>query len=135
LLRYKTKDLVKFNYDKCECGRTFLRMEGGVIGRADDMFQFGGVNIYPSAIENFIRKVTEIASEYQLVVPPTGSGKKLLIKVEPATNEMSKECMQAAVSKFINDVVYNVKIAPQVEVVKVGSLTRFEGKAKRIVRM
>ena len=59
LLRYKTGDLVRFNYDRCECGRTFLRMIGGVIGRADDMFYFGGVNIFPSAIENFIRQVPE----------------------------------------------------------------------------
>ena len=135
LLRYKTGDLVRFNYDECECGRTFLSLEGGVLGRADDMFHFGGVNIYPSAIENFIRQVPEFASEYQLVVPPAGSGKKLLIKVEPATNEMSRECMEAALIRFIDDVVYNVRITPQVEVVQAGSLTRFEGKARRIVRM
>ena len=79
LLRYKTGDLVRFNYDPCDCGRTFLRMDGGVLGRADDMFHFGGVNIFPSAIENFIRQVPEFSNEYELVVPPQGSGKRLRI--------------------------------------------------------
>ena len=134
LLRYKTGDLVRFNYGECECGRTFLRLDGGVMGRADDMFHFGGVNIFPSAIENFIRQVPEFATEYQLVVPPAGSGKKLLIKVEPAAGGMSKSCIDQAVSRFVNDIVYNIKITPQVEVVEPESLTRFEGKARRIIR-
>ncbi len=135
LLRYKTKDLVRFNYDVCACGRTFLRMEGGVIGRADDMFHFGGVNIFPSAMENFIRQVPEFASEYQLVIPPQGSGEKLLVKIEPFSTDISMESMLMAVDRFINNVVYNVKITPRVEIVEPGSLTRFEGKARRIVRM
>ncbi len=135
LLRYKTGDLVRFDYGQCECGRTFLRMDGGVLGRADDMFHFGGVNIFPSAIENFIRSIPEFSTEYRLVIPPAGTGEKLLIQVEPATNDMSVESMQSAVGRFIDDVVYNVRITPRVEVVNPGSLTRFEGKAKRIVRL
>lgn len=134
LLRYKTGDTVKFDYETCECGRTFLRMDGGVLGRADDMFHFGGVNIFPSAIENFIRQVPEFSNEYQLVVPPQGSGKKLLIKVEPATDAIGNDRVQQAVHKFKDTVTYNVKITPEVEVVGMGSLPRFEGKAKRIVR-
>lgn len=82
---------MRFAYDRCECGRTFLLMDGGVIGRADDMFHFGGVNIFPSAIENFIRQVPEFSNEYQLVVPPQGSGKRLKIRVEPASPVISDE--------------------------------------------
>ena len=134
LLRYQTGDLVKFVYDKCDCGRTFLRMDGGVIGRADDMFTFGGVNIFPSAIENFIRKVPEFSIEYQLVIPRQGSGKRLAIKVEPASPSISGEQLKAAVKKFVDDVVYNIKFTPQVEIVAIGSLPRFEGKARRIFR-
>lgn len=134
LLRYKTGDLVRFNYDRCECGRTFLRMIGGVIGRADDMFHFGGVNIFPSAIENFIRQVPEFSIEYQLVVPRQGSGKRLKIRVEPASADIPQDSLRAAVKAIIDDITYNVKITPDVEVAAVGSLPRFEGKARRIIK-
>ena len=134
LLRYKTGDLVNFNYDRCECGRTFLRMIGGVIGRADDMFHYGGVNIYPSAVENFIRQVPEFSNEYQLVVPRQGSGKKLKIRVEPATGDIPDDRLRGAVKRLLDSIAYNIKITPDVEVAAVGSLPRFEGKARRIVR-
>jgi len=134
LLRYQTGDLVRFDYDKCACGRTFLRMVGGVIGRADDMFHFGGVNIFPSAIENFIRKIPEFSIEYQLVVPRSGSGKRLRVKVEPASPDISADRLKGAVKRFLDEVVYNIKITPEVEIVAMGSLPRFEGKARRLVR-
>ena len=78
-------DIVKFDVKKCDCGRTFLRLEGGIIGRADDMFQFGGVNIFPSAIENFVRETKEFSNEYQVIAPKMGSGKHLRIRVEPSS--------------------------------------------------
>jgi phenylacetate-CoA ligase len=134
LLRYKTGDLARFNYDPCDCGRTFLRMDGGVLGRADDMFHFGGVNIFPSAIENFIRRVPEFSNEYQLVVPPQGSGKRLRIRLETAVEDMAEDRVQTAIKGFINDIAYNIKITPDVELAKPGSLQRFEGKARRLIR-
>lgn len=134
LLRYKTGDLARFNYEPCDCGRTLLRLEGGVLGRADDMFHFGGVNIFPSAIENFIRKVSVFSDEYQLVVPPQGSGKRLRIRVEKTAESVSDERMQTAIQGFTNDIIYNIKITPEVEVAPAGSLQRFEGKAKRLIR-
>jgi len=135
LLRYRTGDLVKFNFKQCDCGRTFLRLEEGIIGRADDMFHFGGVNIFPSAIENFIRQIPEFSTEYQLVVPPLGSGKKLKIRIEPKAGNINKETIDNAIKHFIEMIKYNIKITPDVEVVKTGTLPRFEGrKARRVIR-
>ncbi|HOP48524.1 MAG TPA: AMP-binding protein [Desulfobacteraceae bacterium] len=134
LLRYKTRDLVKFDYETCDCGRTFLRMDGGVLGRADDMFHFAGVNIFPSAIENLCRQLPEFSSEYQLVVPPQGSGKRLLIKIEPVSEDVSNEKVEGAVKKLSESIKLNIKITPNIKIVKVGELPRFMGKAKRIIR-
>lgn len=134
LLRYLTKDLVRFNYKKCDCGRTFMRMDGGVLGRADDMFTFGGVNIFPSAIENFIREIPAFSNEYQLVIPKQGSGKRMIIRVEPASAEMPDEQAKGAAKQLMDNIIYNVKITADVELVKPGSLPRFEGKAKRIIK-
>ncbi|OPY70337.1 MAG: Phenylacetate-coenzyme A ligase [Syntrophorhabdaceae bacterium PtaU1.Bin034] len=134
LLRYMTKDLVRFNYRKCDCGRTFLRMDGGVLGRADDMFTFGGVNIFPSAVENFIRGIPSFSNEYQLVIPEQGSGKRMIIRVEPANGDMSDQQMRNAIKELSDSIVYNIKITADIQLVAPGTLPRFEGKAKRVIR-
>ena len=77
LLRFRLKDLARFNEETCECGRTFLRLDGGVLGRADDMFHFAGVNIFPSGIENLVREVPEFSNEYQLVCSQNGEWETL----------------------------------------------------------
>ena len=105
----RTKDLVRFNCKKCDCGRTFLRLDGGVFGRADDMFTFGGVNIFPSAIENFIRGIRILSNEYELVIPKHGSGKRLTIRVEPASPEISDEQAKEAVKQLAEDILYNIR--------------------------
>lgn len=134
LLRWRMKDLVRFNRETCGCGRTFLRLDGGILGRSDDMFQFAGVNIFPSGIENLIRDVPEFSNEYQIVVPGMGKGKRLKIRVEPASRSISNEDMEQAVKKFIETVRYRVTITPEVETVEMDKLPRFELKAKRVIR-
>jgi phenylacetate-CoA ligase len=134
LIRWRMGDIVKFDYEKCDCGRTFLRLEGGIIGRSDDMFQFGGVNIFPSAIENFVRETKEFSNEYQIFAPKMGSGKHLKISVEPSSPSLSKEDMARAVKAFKEIFKFRIGVTPDVEVTQIGGLPRFEGKAKRIIR-
>ncbi len=134
LLRFRMMDLVRFNKETCDCGRTFLRLDGGVLGRSDDMFQFAGVNIFPSGVENLIREVAEFSNEYQLIVPKMGRGKRLKIRVEPATPGIPKERIKQAVKEFIETVKYRITITPDVEIVQIGELPRFELKAKRVIR-
>ncbi len=134
LLRFRIRDLVRFNTEACACGRTFLRLDGGILGRSDDMFQFAGVNIFPSAIENLIREVPEFSNEYQIVVPRMGSGKHLKIRLEPDTSKVSSERMAQAIKKFIATVKYRITITPDVEITEIGELPRFELKAKRLIR-
>lgn len=134
LIRWRTGDLVKLNYDRCECGRTFCRMEGGILGRADDMFHYAGVNIFPSALENFIRAVDVFSTEYQIVVPKKGSGKRLKIRVEPKEEGIPLEEMNKKIAMFVSEVKYHIGITPEVEVVRIGELPRFEHKAKRIIK-
>jgi len=98
------------------------------------MFQFGGVNIFPSAIENFVRETKEFSNEYQVIAPKMGSGKHLKIRVEPSSPTLSKEELDRAVRNFKEIFKFRIGVTPDVEVVKIGELPRFEGKAKRIIR-
>ena len=134
LIRFRIKDLVRFDRSTCDCGRTFLRLDGGILGRSDDMFQFAGINIFPSALENFIREMKEFSDEYQIHVPKQGSGKPLLIKVEPKGKEVAPEELKVARQQLIDTVKLNMTITPKVEIVKMGDLPRFEAKAKRVYR-
>ncbi|MBW1862758.1 MAG: hypothetical protein JRJ02_10345 [Deltaproteobacteria bacterium] len=63
-----------------------------------------------------------------------GSGKHLKIRVEPATSEISKEGMDRAIQLFIETVRQRITITPDVEVVEIGKLPRFELKATRVIR-
>jgi phenylacetate-CoA ligase len=134
LIRWRMGDIVKFDMRKCDRGRTFFRLDGGIIGRADDMFQFGGVNVFPSAIENFVRETREFSNEYQVIAPKMGSGKHLTVRVEPASQTLSKGEMDRAVKAFKEIFKFRIGVTPDVEVVKVGELPRFEGKARRVIR-
>jgi phenylacetate-CoA ligase len=134
LIRYRIKDLVRFNMEPCECGRTFLRLDGGVLGRADDMFQFSGVNIFPSGIENLVREVGELSCEYQMVVPKMGSTGRLKIRVEPAAPDIPEDRLRDATRRLVETIKYRVSVTPEVEIVAIGELPRFEGKAKRVIR-
>jgi phenylacetate-CoA ligase len=134
LIRWRTRDLVRFNRARCDCGRTFLRLDGGVLGRSDDMFHFAGVNVFPGQIQNLLHQVGELSQEYQLVLPPQGSGRRLRIRVEPAREGLQRAGLEAARERLVEMVKYRVTVTPEVELCEIGSLPRVEGKAKRLIR-
>ena len=55
VIPYRTRDLVVNGGRVCTCGRTLLKLRGGIIGRADDLMIVRGVNVYPSAVEAIVR--------------------------------------------------------------------------------
>jgi phenylacetate-CoA ligase len=134
LIRYRMKDLVNFNREVCACGRTNLRLMGGVLGRTDDMFHFAGVNIYPSQIQDLLHELDEFSLEYKIFVPRMGSGNHLKISVEPVSGMMTVGQLDNARQKLIEAIRTHIKVTPDVEVVEIGSLPRFEGKGKRLIR-
>jgi len=110
-------------------------MDGGMLGRTDEkMFHFAGVNIFPSAIEDFIRDVKEFSNEFQLLVPKMGTGKKLKIRVEPASEAITRDELEKAQTELVDRIKWRVGITPEIEVVETGTLPRFEHKAKRLIR-
>src|ERR1700757_314175 len=68
LFRYRTGDRVMVSRDECSCGSPFLKVVGGIRGRVDDMFTVRGVNLYPSQVEDIVRRhpeVTEFVIEHR----------------------------------------------------------------------
>src|SRR4029079_13392370 len=92
LLRFRTGDLVKPERNwaepnesaaPCQCGRSDLALEGGILGRVDDMVVIRGVNVYPSAIEEIVRSCPGVA-EYQVEVSTAKTMPELSLQIEPA---------------------------------------------------
>ncbi|MGC3959675.1 MAG: AMP-binding protein [Verrucomicrobiota bacterium] len=129
LLRYRTGDLVKCESRgaACECGRSSLRLMGGILGRVDDMVIVRGVNVYPSAVEEILRRQPDLA-EYQVHVTKNGALAELRLEIEPADRCTDVGGFKASVRQAL-ETAFNLRIP--VETVPPGSLPRFEMKAKR----
>lgn len=134
LLRYRTGDLVQLStpsapLSPCTCGTTDLALEGGILGRVDDMVVVRGVNVYPSAIEEIIRRVGGVA-EYQVRVSQRQALAELTVTVEPAADGVSPGLVDRLAAAFEASLALRV----QVRLAATGSLPRFESKARRWVR-
>ena len=136
LLRYRTGDLVKLgtrNSERgtpCVCGRHELALEGGILGRVDDMVIVRGVNVYPTAIEEILRGFREIA-EYRVHVSHVQSLVELRLEIEPVPGWADVAGLIGRIGK-----AFETSLALRVPVVAVptGALPRFEMKAQRWVR-
>jgi phenylacetate-CoA ligase len=78
--------------------------------------------------------VGEFSQEYQLIVPKMGSGRRLKIRVEPAHDQITSTQLREATEGLIESIKYRITVTPEVEVVDIGTLPRFEGKSRRIIR-
>jgi len=125
IIRYRTGDIVRPAACQ-EADRSFLYLEGGIIGRADNMTTVRGVNIYPGAIDNFVREFDEII-EYQTTVNKQGDMDELIIDIElvPGANQ------DRVLADLLDHMKSTLGLRPKIKIVDTGSLPRFELKANR----
>lgn len=129
VVRYRTGDLVVRRSERCRCGRTWARLEGGILARADDMVNVRGVNVYPTAIESVVRTFPEVV-EYRATVAAEGALRSLSLELEPSGDGSDREALASRVSERLREAL---GLSVPVQVVDPGSLPRFELKARRFV--
>ncbi|HLI70794.1 MAG TPA: AMP-binding protein [Ktedonobacteraceae bacterium] len=122
VLRYRTGDLVRLGGYDCGCGRSFLSLPGGVLGRADDMLVVRGVNVYPSALADILHRFPEV-QEYRIIVTRSGEMDEIQLQVE---------CPPETVARLGEELHVALNLRVPIETVDFGSLPRFEMKARRI---
>ena len=127
LLRYRTGDRVRVARTPCDCGRRFLRLEGGILGRVDDMLIVRGVNVFPSALEGIVRRFSAV-DEFLIEVYRRGQLDEVRLLLEVSGDA-------APVAAAVQEAV-RVDLGIRVEAVPVPgqSLPRYELKARRLVR-
>lgn len=130
LVRYRTGDLVRpIQGSPCACGSSELGLEGGILGRVDDMVVVRGVNLYPSAVEAIMRRFAEVA-EYRVEVRSEGALAEVEIRLEPAPACEAPDGLCRSVEAALRG-AFNLRVP--VRAAEPGSLPRFELKAKRWV--
>jgi phenylacetate-CoA ligase len=133
VIRYRTGDLVRLVRDRCECGRTFGRLEGGVRGRVDDMLVVRGMNVFPSAIEDVVRR-HPLVEEFRIEVFKRGEMDQVRLLLEPVEG-LGDEAAARQAAEVAEDLRRHLGIRVETAAVPPGTLPRFELKAKRLVRL
>lgn len=135
LLRYRTRDLAAISHEECECGRYHARIMR-VSGRSDDMLIIGGVNVFPSQIEEVLFKTPELGDQYQIFVDRVKLD-KMTIKVElsPEASEDDKLNREALKKKIVEELIAVITIRPRIELLEPKTIPRSVGKAVRVVDM
>ncbi len=134
IVRYRTRDITRLNYEKCACGRTHVRMDK-VHGRTDDMLVIKGVNVFPSQVESVILGMEGVGLQYLLIVRSQGYMNTLEVQVELANNDLLESYSE--LEKLTNNIRNKLRtilgLDAKVTLVTPGTIARSEGKAKRVL--
>lgn len=135
LIRYRTRDRVTLNREKCECGRTMARMSK-VRGRTDDMLIIRGVNVFPSSIEAVLLGVEELEPQYLIIVDRQKDKLDELevwIEASQVLWDKGDYFVKEKEKKIDEDLRETLGLSAKVKVTEPHKIQRSEGKAKRII--
>ena len=128
-IRFDSKDIIEWNSEQCECGRTFRLLKGGIQGRADDITKVRGVLLAPTAIEEVVRSIPELTHEYEVTVTKRGDIDHISLKVELRPNQ---EVNKASIhQKLVDQLRMKTNLSYNIEYCEAGSLPRWDVKARR----
>jgi phenylacetate-CoA ligase len=124
VLRYRTGDIVCPRFDS-NSEVNFVQLEGGILGRADDMFVVRGVNLFPSSIEAILGQFATVRN-FRINVAKRGALDEVSLEIDVDSDQVPaiEESLQVQLGLRIG-----------VHIAAPGSLPAFDGKAKRVRRL
>ena len=128
-IRFDVKDLIQWNSRQCDCGRTFRLLDGGIMGRADDITKVKGVLLSPTAIEEVVRDMPQLSNEYFVVVTKKGDIDDITLKVEIVPE--FKDKADAIKAILIDQLRLKTNLGYNIEFHDYGSLPRSQAKTRR----
>ena len=128
-VRFDSKDMLRWADYQCDCGRTFRIVDGGVIGRADDITKVKGVLLAPTAIEEVVRSISELGDEYEVVVSKRGDLDDILLKVELLPDKSAQEA--TVLARLKDQLRLKTNLGYRIETHPFNSLPRYDVKARR----
>jgi len=133
LIRYRTKDLTSLRRERCECGRTHVRIDR-ITGRTDDMLIIKGVNIYPIQVERVLMGFEEVGTNYVIVLTRKEHIDEMTVMAELGKDTFRGDlpALESLRKRITAELRGEILITPRVELVEAGSLPVAEGKAVRV---
>lgn len=129
-IRFRTGDLVRLKSEACACGRRFRLLDGGILGRRDQMVIVKGVNLFPSAVASVVEKFLEPGQEYRLEAYRRDGTDELAVILEEVGDQRKNAEITAAIASALH-LQFNVRLP--VTTVARGSLPRSCYKSGRFV--
>lgn len=119
LIRYRSGEISEIvSRERCECGIEHITLKR-IRGRTDDMIIHSGAKFYPSDVEEILARYG--ITQYKIEV---GNGVRILYEGDATISQ-----------KIAKDVREFIGINAEIVALKRGELERFEGKARRLVRV
>ncbi len=128
-IRFDVKDLIQWNSQPCDCGRTYRLLEGGLMGRADDITKVKGVLLSPAAIEEVVRAIPQLGDEYYVVVTKKGDIDDITLKVEILPEHAGDA--DAIRTTLTDQLRLKTNLGYHIEFHEFGSLPRSQAKTRR----
>ncbi len=129
-IRFDSKDVVELNpRGQCECGRTFRLLNGGVVGRADDITKVKGVLLAPTAIEEVCRSIPQLGDEYEVTVTKRGDIDDISLKVEILAEY--KNDLKAIEERLVYQLRLKTNLRYNISFHDAGTLPRYALKSRR----
>jgi phenylacetate-CoA ligase len=129
MIRYFPGDETLITEEPCGCGRTYPRMPYGIIGRLDDMIIVRGVKFYPSDIEQLLRGLKGMGTEFRIILERRG--------------ELDEVCIEAEYDRSVDEVLFRTQaeeslqstLGLRISVIpkQSGTLPRTQFKARRVI--
>ena len=134
LIRYRTKDLTSIVREKCQCGRTSVRITR-FKGRSDDMLIIRGVNVFPSQVEAALVDVEEVTPHYMMVIDRENNLDSLEIQVEVDAKYYTDEIkgIEKLTKKIATVIQQALGISAKIRLMGPNTLKRSEGKAVHVI--
>ncbi len=130
-LRFLVGDYTTLTHEPCACGRTHARAVGGMVGRADDMLNVRGVTLFPSSIEDIVRRIPQLGAEFAIVLTKTQELDELIVQVE-VLPDVSTDRYAEVGAIVEREIRSRCELRPVVEVLPQGTLPPTQFKAKRV---
>jgi phenylacetate-CoA ligase len=134
VVRYRTGDRVRLARERCACGRTFARLAGGILGRADDMLVVRGINVFPSVIEDIVRQF-DCVDEFRIEVRREREMLDLRVIVEIDGDRYGADAVLLALADLRRRLRVACGIRIDAEAAAAGMLPRWELKARRVIHL
>ena len=131
VIRYRTRDLTALLPPTTRSMRRIDR----IAGRTDDMLIIRGVNVFPSQFQQAIASFAEVTNHYEIILTKKDQLDRVELRVETVPDfdfdEIRKiEDLQQRIAAELKS---NLQVNVKVSIVEPKSLSRSEGKAKRVI--